>query len=120
MQAPNVQAQCPGGAGVRMSAPGNGGLLLLLQQACQRLKSAAALFPATFLAACSASPAQNMFGSFFPAWMLCAAAGIVIAIILRQAFGAVGVNPYLIAPPLTYLSIAVAGTLLVWLLLFGH
>jgi YtcA family len=73
-----------------------------------------------FLAGCSTSPAQNMFGSFFPAWMLCAAAGIAIAVILRQALYALSVNQYLIAPPLTYLCIAVSGTLLVWLLWFGH
>jgi len=52
--------------------------------------------------------------------MLCAAAGIVAAVIVRQALSAFGINQYLIAPPLTYLSIAVAGTLLVWLLWFGH
>jgi YtcA family len=73
-----------------------------------------------FLTGCSTSPEQNMFGSFFPAWMLCAAAGIVIAVIVRQVLYGLGVNGYLIAPPLTYLSVAVAGTLLVWLLLFGH
>jgi hypothetical protein len=61
-----------------------------------------------------------MFGSFFPAWMLCAAAGVVIAIILRQIFGVLGLERYLIAPPLTYLCIALAGTLLVWLHWFGH
>jgi YtcA family len=72
------------------------------------------------LAGCSTSPAQNMLGSFFPAWMLCAAAGIVIALLLRQVLCALDVNQYLIAPPLTYLSIAVTGTLLVWLLWFGH
>ena len=60
-----------------------------------------------------------MFGSFFPAWMLCAATGIVIAVILRQALVALGVDP-LIASPLTYLCFAVVGTLLVWLLWFGH
>jgi ABC-type uncharacterized transport system permease subunit len=72
------------------------------------------------LAGCSTSPAQNMFGSFFPAWMLCAAAGIVIAVLLRLVLSALDVNQYLIAPPLTYFSIAVTGTLLVWLLWFGH
>ena len=61
-----------------------------------------------------------MFGSFFPAWMLCAGAGIVIAVILRQVLVALGVDRYLIAPALTYLCIAVAGTLVVWLLWFGH
>lgn len=86
----------------------------------RHLNIAAKQSAALCLAGCSASPAQNMFGSFFPAWMLCAAAGIVIAIILRQVFGTFGLNRDLIAPPLTYFCIAVAGTLLLWLLWFGH
>jgi hypothetical protein len=72
------------------------------------------------LTGCTASPSLNILGSFFPAWMLCAAAGIVAAVVVRLALSALGVNQYLIAPPLTYLSIAGAGTLLVWLLWFGH
>ena len=86
----------------------------------EHLSIAASQLVASHLAGCSASPSLNILGSFFPAWMLCAAAGIVIAVILRQVLGAVGINQYLIAPPLTYLSIAIAGTLLVWLLWFGH
>ena len=61
-----------------------------------------------------------MFGSFFPAWMLCAAVGIASAVILRQVLCAIGINQYLIARPVTYLCIAVAGTLFVWLLWFAH
>ena len=72
------------------------------------------------LAGCSTSPAQNLFGSFFPAWMLCATAGIVTAVVLSKALCTIGVGRYLIAPPLTYACIAVASTLLVWLLWFGQ
>lgn len=72
------------------------------------------------LCGCSASPAQNLFGSFFPAWMLCAVAGIAGAVVVHQVLAAVGVNKYLVAPPLTYLCIAIAGTLFVWLFWFGH
>jgi len=86
----------------------------------ERLKIATGQGAVLCLAACSTSPTQNMFGSFFPAWMLCTAAGIASAVILRQVLSMFGINQYLIAPPLTYLSIAVSGTLLVWLLWFGH
>jgi hypothetical protein len=86
----------------------------------EHLNIAARQVVALCLAGCSTSPAQNMFGSFFPAWMLCTAAGIAGTVILRQILSALGVNQYLIAPPLTYLCITVAGTLLVWLLWFGH
>jgi YtcA family len=48
------------------------------------LKFATSQVAVLFLAGCSTSPAQNMFGSFFPAWMVCAVAGIAGAIVLRQ------------------------------------
>jgi multidrug resistance efflux pump len=38
-----------------------------------------------------------MFGSFFPAWMLCAVAGIASAVILRRFLLLFGINQYLIA-----------------------
>ena len=86
----------------------------------ETFKVAAAETAVLLLAGCTSSPAQNLLGSFFPAWMLCAAGGIVSAIVLRQILDALGINRYLIAPPLIYLCIAVACTLLFWLLWFGH
>jgi uncharacterized membrane protein YeaQ/YmgE (transglycosylase-associated protein family) len=86
----------------------------------EHLKMSAGQVAVMFVGGCSTSPAQNMFGSFFPAWMLCAAAGVVGAVIMRQILYTLGVNRYLLAPPLTYLCIAVVGTLLVWLVWFGH
>lgn len=75
---------------------------------------------APLLSACSGSPSQNVLGSFFPAWMLCAALGVVAAIVLRQILAALGINEHLIAPPLTYVCVTLASTLLIWLLWFGH
>ena len=69
---------------------------------------------------CSYSPTQNLFGSYFPAWMLCAAIGIVAAVIIRQILAVSGINDYIIAPLLTYAGLAVSVTLLAWLLWFGH
>ncbi|WP_408837266.1 YtcA family lipoprotein [Acidisphaera sp. L21] len=41
-------------------------------------RSFAGLVPALLCSAgCSKSPSQNIFGSFFPAWILCSAIGIV-------------------------------------------
>lgn len=72
------------------------------------------------LSGCNGSPAQNLFGSFFPAWMLCAVVGVISAISFHQILSVLGISQYIIAPPLTYLSVAVFTTLLVWLLWFGH
>jgi YtcA family len=86
----------------------------------EHLKVAAGQAAILVVGGCSTSPAQNMFGSFFPAWMLCVAVGILGAVVARQILIAGGIHRYVVAPPLTYLCIAVDGTLLVWLIWFGH
>ena len=66
------------------------------------------------------SPTLDLFGSYFPAWMLCAVAGILTAVIIRQALVVSGIGEYVIAPLLTYAGLAVSATFLVWLVWFGH
>ena len=69
---------------------------------------------------CNSSPTLDLFGSYFPAWMLCAAIGVVAAVVIRQVLGVAGINDYVVAPLLTYAGLAVSATLLIWLLWFGH
>jgi len=66
------------------------------------------------------SPTLDLFGSYFPAWMLCAVAGILTAVIIRQALVVSGIGEYVIAPLLTYAGLAVSATFLMWLVWFGH
>jgi hypothetical protein len=72
------------------------------------------------IAACNYAPTMDLFGSFFPAWMLCAVLGVVAAVIIRQILVVAGINAYVVAPLLTYAGLAVSATLLAWLLWFGH
>jgi hypothetical protein len=72
------------------------------------------------VAACSYAPTMDLLGSYFPAWMLCAAIGIAAAVIIRQILAMAGINDYVVAPLLTYAGLAVSATLLAWLLWFGH
>jgi hypothetical protein len=72
------------------------------------------------LSACSTAPAQNIMGSFFPAWMLCAFLGIIAAVVLRLCLGAVGLAAFVPLPAVTFVIVAAAVTLLVWLIRFGH
>jgi len=72
------------------------------------------------VAGCSYAPTMDLFGSYFPAWMLCAALGIVAAIVIRQILAVAGITDYVVAPLLTYAGLAVSATLLAWLLWFGH
>ena len=72
------------------------------------------------VAACNSAPTMNLFGSYFPAWMLCAAIGIVAAVIIRQILAVAGINDHVVAPLLTYVGLAVSAMLVAWLLWFGH
>jgi hypothetical protein len=66
------------------------------------------------------SPTLDLLGSYFPAWMLCAAGGVFAAVVIRQVLMVVGVGEYVVAPLLTYVGLALSATWLIWLLLFGH
>ena len=72
------------------------------------------------VAGCSYAPTMDLFGSYFPAWMLCAVIGIAAAVIIRQILVVAGINDYVVAPLLTYAALAVSATLLVWLFWFGR
>jgi hypothetical protein len=72
------------------------------------------------VAACSSAPTMDLLGSYFPAWMLCAVLGIVVAVIIRQLLAVAGISEHIVAPLLTYAALAVSATLLAWLFWFGH
>lgn len=78
------------------------------------------LFLALGLGGCTRAPLQDVLGSFFPSWMLCATIGAVAAALLRALVGVMGLQQVIPAPMLTYLSFMVAVTFMVWLVFFGH
>ena len=63
-------------------------------------------------------PQLNLFGSFFPSWMLCALIGIVAAVIVRRILVRVGIDPYVGPRALVYPSLALLVTLVLWVSLF--
>ena len=69
---------------------------------------------------CSHAPTLDLLGSYFPAWMLCAVAGIFAAVIIRQILALAGIHEYVLVPLLTYTGFAVSAALLFWLVWFGH
>lgn len=75
---------------------------------------------ALMVSGCSHAPTMDLLGSYFPAWMLCAALGVLAAVMIRQLLAAAGIAEYVIAPLLTYAGLAVFVTLLVWLFWFGY
>ncbi|MFZ6863516.1 YtcA family lipoprotein [Undibacterium sp. Ji67W] len=74
------------------------------------------------LSACahSASPSFTLFGTFFPAWLVCGLIGIVIAIIARIAMIALKLSTILPFQLFVCSSIGLIGALLTWITWFGQ
>jgi hypothetical protein len=70
------------------------------------------------LAATGCDPVVNLYGSFFPAWVICLVAGTGVAVLLRVVFAFAGLERHLGPLTLVYPSLVLLLTLLIWLLLF--
>ena len=77
------------------------------------------LLAAAPLMACSNLPSLYMFGSYFPAWMLCGLIGIAVAIVARAAFVAAGLSDVLPYQLMLCTAIGTAAALIAWLILYG-
>lgn len=64
-------------------------------------------------------PSVNVFGTFFPSWMLCTFIGVGAAGVAHKLFGVLGIRTELKPPLLVYSSVALTVTFLVWLARYG-
>jgi hypothetical protein len=64
-------------------------------------------------------PSLNVFGTFFPSWMLCALIGLVAAGVAYKVFAALGIQAELKPPLLVYSSVALTAAFLAWLTWYG-
>jgi hypothetical protein len=64
-------------------------------------------------------PSLNIFGTFFPSWMLCAVAGLFAAVVAHKLFAVAGIAPEVKPPLVVYASVALTVTLLIWLVRYG-
>jgi len=71
------------------------------------------------LSGCSGSPSQNIFGSYFPSWMLCAIAGLFASILVRQVLAGTNVGRSVPVPILVYLALSMAIGFAVWFIWIG-
>ena len=74
------------------------------------------LLTAVFLTGCSRAPSFDLFGSFFPAWLLCLALGIMLTGASHWLLGRAQVA--LAVPVVTYPSLTALFTFTVWLSFF--
>ena len=65
-------------------------------------------------------PSLNIFGTFFPAWMLCALVGIVFAAIAAKLLTSLRLDEVAGPKALVLPSLGFAVTAAVWLNWYGH
>jgi hypothetical protein len=65
-------------------------------------------------------PSLNIFGTFFPSWMLCALLGIVAALIAYALLSRTRLGAELKPALLAYSSLALSVTFILWLTLYGQ
>ena len=77
----------------------------------------AALTGSAVLAA-GCDPALNVWGAYFPAWVVCLFGGVVVTAVLRSAFSRLRLEPHLGPLLLIYPALLVLATLLFWIAFF--
>ncbi|HTA42877.1 MAG TPA: YtcA family lipoprotein [Bryobacteraceae bacterium] len=70
----------------------------------------------TILTGCGRAPSFDILGSFFPAWIVCLALGLLLTVAAHWIL--LRLHVVIALPVLTYPSLAVVFTLALWLLFF--
>jgi len=87
-----------------------------MSTAFSRLPRLALLLAATLLTGCSRAPSFDILGSFFPAWLLCMVAALVLTVSARWLL--LRARVALAFPILTYPSLTGLFTFALWLAFF--
>ena len=66
------------------------------------------------------SPTVDVLGSYFPAWIICIVAGLLLAIVARQFLIGFKLDQHLQPAPLVYLCLTLCFTLAIWLIFFKN
>lgn len=71
------------------------------------------------LAGCGRSPTFNILGSFFPSWLICLFAGIVLAAIANRIFARFALEKEILWPVVVYPCLAIFCACALWLIFFS-
>jgi YtcA family len=74
---------------------------------------------ASGMAGCRRAPTFNILGSFFPSWLICLFAGIVLAAVVNRIFVRVALDKEILWPVVVYPCLALLFACALWLVLFS-
>ena len=85
----------------------------------QRLLVLPTLLFATTLAGCRRAPTFNILGSYFPSWLVCLFAGIVLAIVANRFLVRFALDKEILWPVVVYPCFVLLFACVLWLILFS-
>src|SRR5271163_1894649 len=71
------------------------------------------------LVGCSHAPEYSIFGSFFPVWIFCSVGGLLLTTGAHALIARAAIAEHLAAPVLSYLSMAIFFSCMLWLLFYS-
>jgi hypothetical protein len=74
---------------------------------------------AAALTGCSRAPTFNILGSFFPSWLICLVAGILLAAMANRIFARFALDKEILWPVVIYPCLALFFACALWLILFS-
>lgn len=83
-----------------------------------KARSTASLLALTTLCGCDRAPSFGIYGSYFPAWLLCLVVGIALTVVTRLLLRRSQKEEHLSPLGLIYPCLAITFTCLLWLALF--
>ncbi len=86
---------------------------------CAALRACIVFASAGLLAGCSRAPTFNIVGSFFPAWLLCLVAGILLAAATNRLLVWLRLDQEIKWSIVVYPSIALFFACVLWLIFFS-
>jgi hypothetical protein len=86
----------------------------MASRSCRFIRSFA-LIPLLF-SSCTRAPSFDVLGSFFPAWLVCFAAAVLLTIVARLVL--LRLRIAIVLPSLAYPCLTASCTFLLWLLFF--
>lgn len=78
-----------------------------------------AVLVATAIAGCGRAPTFNILGSFFPSWLICLVAGVILAAIASRIFVRLALDKEILWPVVVYPCLALLFACALWLILFS-
>jgi hypothetical protein len=81
---------------------------------------AAAILAALFVSGCAIAPSINVLGAYFPGWLFCIVAGVVLTVIVSGILQRLHADVLLRPAALIYPTLVLLLALAAWLLLFQH